>query len=219
MTVRQFLNYYFLKRNWSSSNADYVRNFSKAVEFTKKLRLDLPGFSQDESLSFSKDERDALCDQILDEFYAVRGYKLEDMAFNCWLRSKDLQQHLLERHNLPSTITSGNVFAGNRQLFYESTRSIKYRLADGSPQSPPQFHTWLTLPNFSVIDITFAPSIWFETRFAGQGRPSSEYQKMSWYNHWEIPKEQLFYQPIFLGYDFFNKVSIIPKVIPFRRDK
>lgn len=215
MTVRQILNFYILKRNWSRSNADYVHNFLKAVEFTKKLDLPLPSFRQDENLSFSKEERGELCNQILDEFYFARRFQLEDMALNCWARSKDLQQYLLEQHDLPSTITNGNVFAGSRQLFYESTKSIKYRLVDKLPQSPPRFHTWLTLPNFSVIDITFAPTLWLEFNLAGQRKPMNEHQRISWYDHWEVPREQLFYQPIFLGSDFFTRIKITPKVIPF----
>ena len=213
-----FIKKFLFKRPKCISNydLDYVANFNKAYEYTKELGLELPKFNIDVSLY--KDILDfdkALGHNITVELFEKSNLQLEDLVANCFPMSLQLQSYLGKR-GINSIITSGIVYDTtlNKAIFEEPKETIEYRLSNPSAEiHNPRFHTWITLENLLVVDITLPATLWFTLlklnksieRKNFQGiicvSPETNYQQNSYC-----------YKPLFLGYDYFNKVKITPQL-------
>lgn len=191
-------------------NLDYLTQFDDAIKFTEELGLQRPDFEFEPELDFTPRDRLHLINAILFEVYTKSKHRIEDVALKCFLMSKQLQSYLKSRFDLNSVVTSGYVYSTGVPIYHESKESIKERLINPSHNSPIRFHTWLTLTNHLVLDLTLAPTMWLEQRSAGIEASVENAKKMAWFDYRVLERRFGYYEPIFLGYEYFTKITVNP---------
>jgi hypothetical protein len=184
---------------------NYFNNFKESVEFTQEMGLALPLFEINPDVSY---DVPFLSNYILNELYTHSKFQIEDVAQKCFLLSKHLQSFLKLRCNIPSIITSGCLFENGFQVYGEEKEKIKARLNSKGTFPPVKFHTWLTLKNFDVVDITYQPTLWYYYKIKGQEVNEEEFKKLIWFHSSKESGDSLCYKPMFLGYEYFEKVKI-----------
>lgn len=89
----------YVRQRTPNRKYDYVSEFEKAQNNTKRLKLEMPEFSFDKETKLTKDLKDSLVDLIDDEVFS---YRQEEIAFNCFffaeLANNVIQQNL-KRHS------------------------------------------------------------------------------------------------------------------------
>lgn len=202
-----------MRRSYLKSDFDYRRNFEKAILNTKKLGLELPEIPVFTESKYWKPYIQAMATRSTTEIYDIEGYSFLQLAKNCNLVSKGMQQFLFEEFGQNSTITCGNVYINKRYYYHESSRSIAKRITRGTC-GPIDFHVWLTLDTYEIFDFTLSASMYLNTQLRNAGITEERAKSVMVTD----PDEQDFgmyigYKPLFVGYDFFNKVKVKPMAI------
>ncbi|MDP4208431.1 MAG: hypothetical protein Q8928_06415 [Bacteroidota bacterium] len=188
------------------ADTNYLNNFGEAIKFNQSLGLPIPNFTPKPGLVFDKV---AISNYVLHNLYLLSDLQLEDVAQKCFIYSKQLQDFLKERCNINSIITSGCLFENGFRLFGDEKGNIAERLKSDKVGPPVKFHTWLTLENYDVVDITYPASLWLDLKMHNCETSSDEdYKKLVWYSPLPANSEGLCYKPLFLGYDYFERVKI-----------
>lgn len=212
--IKDILNN-FLNISWNpNKDFDYLENVENAFAFTEKLGLEVPNFNFDRNLVISNEEKQILINSIVDKIYNIDELNIEDVALKCYLMSKEIQSFLYDKFSINSLITNGYTYIRLNKVYrkfnFESKKSINKRLTDKNFNEPIKFHTWLTLINYDIIDVTFLPTFWAIT----DNSCFSSYEEVKKIL-WSSPSQNysgISYKPIFVGYDYFNKVNINPKI-------
>ncbi len=186
-------------------DTDYLVNFKESVEFTKDMGLALPQFEINPDVSY---DVPLLSNYILHELYSHSKLQIEDVVQKCFLLSKQLQNFLKLRCNIPSIITSGSLFENGFQVYGEEKDKIRERLNLNVISPPVKFHTWLTLDNFDVVDITYPATLWYYYKTKDCDVDENEFKKIIWFHPFKDSCENLCYKPLFLGNEYFEKVKI-----------
>jgi hypothetical protein len=196
---------------------DYEQNLENAFSFTAKLGLNTPNFTLCKEKMYSRMEQSEISDAVVSALY-YKNYDLSDVALQCFVWSHKLQLFLKEVYNIESLLTSGFLFQNGYPVFSESKRNIKNRLSNQNICTPVKFHTWLTLDNLMVIDMTYLPSIWFRNLYKGATHMKEEdYQKILWHNPLVLEDRSFCFKPIFVGHEYFEKVHVVPEVVSIVR--
>lgn len=193
-------------------NPEYLLQFEEAKKFTKEMGLECPEFILEPELDFTAEDRLLLINAILYEVYTRSKLRIEDVAMKCFWISRDLQSFLKARFDLNSVVTSGYVHSNGLSFYRESKESIRERLNNPNHNSPIGFHTWLTLTNHLVLDLTMAPTLWIEQMSAGLEASVEDHKKIAWFDYRVTDRKFIYYEPVFLGYEYFNKVTVTPRL-------
>jgi len=195
-----------MKKPITPADTNYLQNFNEAIKFNQSLGLPIPNYTPKPSIVFDKA---AISNYVLHNLYLLSNLQLEDVAQKCFIYSKQLQDFLKIRCNINSIITSGCLFENGFRLFGDEKENIADRLNSNQAGPPVKFHTWLTLENYDVVDITYPASLWLDLKMHNREITSDEdYKKLVWSHPIPRQTEGLCYKPIFLGYDYFEKVKI-----------
>jgi hypothetical protein len=199
-------------------NPEYLSQFDQAISFTREMGLNCPEFILEPELEFNQEDRECLINAILDEVYVKSKLRIEDVAMKCFWMSKDLKDFLKKRFDLNSVVTSGYLHSSGLTIYHESKESIRERLTNPNHNSPIQFHTWVTLTNHLVLDLTLPPTMWFEGASKGIRTNKENAKKMAWFDYRITDKKFAYYEPVFLGYDYFIKANVRPRLQFFFED-
>jgi hypothetical protein len=194
-----------MRKTITTEDKDYLKNFNEAIAFTKELSLPIPEIRQNQSIYYDKV---LLSDYILYELYTNSKFQLENVAQKCFFISKQLQDFFKIRCNIHSVITSGCLFENGFQIYGEEKQKIKERLDSNEIGPPVKFHTWLTLDNYDVVDITYPATIWFDMKIHNCEVNDSDFKKLVWYHPFSDSTENLCYKPLFIGNEYFERVKI-----------
>jgi len=193
-------------------NSNYLTQFDEAIRFTKEMGLECPDFVLEPELDFTPEDRLLLVNAILYEVYTRSKLHIEDVALKCFLMSKELQTYLKTRFDLNSVVTSGYLYSTGVPIYHESKESIRERLINPNHDSPIRFHTWLTLTDHLVLDLTLAPTMYLEKVSAGIEASAENAMKMAWFDYRVSDKKFGCYEPVFLGYEYFTKITVKPRL-------
>lgn len=195
------------KRIWNSKVYNYEYNFCKAISNTKKLGLKPIDDFENEEFRFSLEDREEIINIILHQVYSVEKLQIEDLALKCFLISNQLQIFLRKYFEIDSIITTGNIYINKLQIHYEKYSMLKQRLNNPNFNEQIKFHTWLTLKNLDVIDLTLAPNIWFDHKLSGTELKREDYEKIAWVETKDTNRKGVIYEPKILGYEYLEKIN------------
>jgi hypothetical protein len=193
-------------------NAEYLFQFEQAQIFTKEMGLECPEFVLEPELDFTQRDREDLINAILYEVYTRSKLRVEDLASKCFWKSQELKSFLKERFDLNSVVTSGYLYSSGFTVYHEAKESIRERLTNHCRSDEIKFHTWVTLTNHLVLDLTLPPTMWMEQMAVGIQAPKEDAKKMAWYDYRITPKKICYYEPVFLGYEYFTKINVKPRL-------
>lgn len=201
MQLKHFGNYIF-KRIWNPNTYNYQSNIKKAFKNTEALGLKPCSSFEESSVVYDDGTRQVIINEIITYFYNEKKYNVGDIALKCFWVSQELQAFLKNRFNIVSHITTGNVYGAKLRINYESLTDLKKRLTH-SIQTPIKSHTWLTLENHTIIDLTIPANMYLEFN-----DPNFLY-KVGWVT---IPfdKNSFVYEPLIMGYEYFEKIKVKP---------
>jgi hypothetical protein len=210
--IRQKYNS-IMKRIWSHKVYDYSYNFNQALINTTKLGLaPISGFEIN-SIEFSSEKRQELINVILHKIYTIENMNIEDLALKCFFMSIQLQKFLKDNFEINSVLTTGNVYVNKLQIHYEDYSVLKKRLKNKQFDDPIKFHSWLTLENLDVIDITFAPNVWIDLVMSGAELRREDYEKIAWIQTKEVDKSGAIYEPKILGKEYVERINAPIRVL------
>ncbi len=186
-------------------NVNYRKNFIKAERFTRTLGIEPPNFIYDPSFERTEGEKQEVANALTYYFYEYRKLNLENMAGLCMVRSHEIQDFLRDQFSVNTVITNGNVYDYNyHNTFSESKSAIKKRLFE-KQLTKIGFHTWLTLPNYEVIDVTIGPTMW--AQYDQSLSTEEKYRSIVWTQPL-TDRKPFIYKPQFLGYEYFKQIPI-----------
>ena len=197
----------FSKRIWNPKVYDYEYNFSKAISNTKNLGLKPINNFEIEKFSFSSEERQKIINIILHQIYSVDNLQIEDLALKCFLISNQLQAFLKKHFEIDSVITTGNIYMNRLQIHYEKYSVLKQRLNNPNFKKQIKFHTWLTLKNLDIIDLTLAPNLWLDFKMSGTELKREDYEKITWIEAKNIDRKGAVYEPKIIGYEYIERIN------------
>jgi hypothetical protein len=207
MTLKQNYNL-LVKRIWNPKIYDYEFNFRKAILNSHVLKLNDYSNFEVKNYQIASDEKQKIIDIILYHFYEKKNLEIEDLTLKCFWISNILRDFLKEAFGINSIITTGNVYVNKLRVNYESYSSIRKRLLIADYIAPIKFHTWLTLDNLDVIDLTLAPNMWIDGIKNGSILNRKDYEKIVWNSTKKIDKKGIIYEPKIIGYEYFNKINV-----------
>lgn len=211
-SIRQKYNL-LVKRIWNYKTYDYRYNFGKAIKNSQKIGLnDFDNF-QIKEFQFTQEDKQNIINLILHQIYINQNYRIEDLALKCFIISNDLKDYLNENFGINSVITTGNVYVNKLRMNYEPYSVLIKRLTSKNYNTPIKFHTWLTLENLDIIDLTFAPNLWIDAAMSGTNLNRKDYEKIVWNTTNKIDKNGIIYEPKIIGYEYFEKINIPLKLI------
>ena len=190
---------------------NYIRNFTDAQKYTSNLGLTIPKFNYDPEFELSDKDKKEIRGFFYHYFYERMSFNLEDLAFKCMRRSNEVKSLLKEVFNIDAVLTNGSVYQDYMNLFDEPKSKIEKRLHQECFETIDS-HTWLTLPNYDVIDITIMPTVWVQ--YDRRSETEDNFKGLLWTNL-QIDHKPFLYKPVFLGFEYFEKVKIKPKIHQF----
>ena len=211
-TIRQKYNR-LVKRIWNHKTYDYRFNFEKAINNSRKIGLNKIDNFEIKQFQFTEEYKQDLINLILTQVYTIQNCKIEDLALKCCFVSKDLKDYLKENFGINSVITTGNVYVNKLQINYEPYSKLKKRLSNKNYNAPIKFHTWLTLENLDVIDLTFAPNMWLDAKMCGRNLNREDYEKIGWISINRVDKNGAVYEPKIVGSEYFKRINIPINII------
>ena len=132
----------------------------------------------------------------------------QELAFNCFYFAFKTQEILRNELNIKSLLTLGSYSDKGVKLFYEPLMKLKYRLKNPNYKSNGiNLHGWLTLPDYSVIDVTVLSAILTASNSSGL-----DYRNFLYFNALEQndSNKGYSYHPKLLGVDYLKKVELNP---------
>jgi len=202
-----------VKRIWNPKVYNYSYNFNKALKNTEKLGLAPISDFEINSIEFSFEKKQELINIILHQIYTVEKMNIEDLALKCFFISIQLQKFLKDNFKINSVLTTGNVYVNKLQIHYEEYSFLKERLKSKQFNDPIKFHSWLTLENLDVIDITLAPNMWIDSMISGTELRREDYEKIAWVQTKEVNKNGAVYEPKIVGKEYIERINTPKRVL------
>lgn len=199
------------KRIWNTKIYDYSYNLEKALINTQRLGLKIDCLDF-QSFIFDLVGRENIINTLLYQIYNIDNLRLEDVALKCNIMSKLCQSYLKKTFNINSIITIGNVYVNKSHYYYEPLSILKIRIYNTDINTPFNSHVWLTLENKDILDITFPPNEAFRQIQSGEILNRNDWGKLVWTPTHTIDKRGIVYQPLLLGYEYFEKVNLVPRI-------
>lgn len=190
-------------------NTDYEKNLIQAQRYTDQLGLTPINFTYNPSFEQSTIVKKEVGEFLSQYFYTHKQLNLEHMAGRCMIRSREAQEVLKKHFNIDSIITNGWVCDFNYIDTFQESKSIIEKRLKREYLGTIGFHSWLTLPNYDVIDVTILPYIWF--RDDKKSSTESRYKGTLW-SQPLIERKPFLYKPVFLGYEYFEKVPMVAEL-------
>lgn len=199
-------------RIWNPKIYNYSRNFSKAI--FNSYRLGLTEFDHFEEKDINDELISEMKQNILNQIYAVQKLEIEDLALKCTWVSQALREFILKNYGLNSFVTTGNLYHSKLPINYEGFSTMKRRLRDQDFAPPCRSHTWLTLENLDIVDLTLGPNMAIVKLHLGNEIVRKDYEKLLWMKTRNFDKNGLVYEPKIIGSEYFKKINL-PHTIYF----
>lgn len=195
------------------NSQNYCQLMSQAYTFTKELGLDTSDIIP-QTLPYSPEE---ISLDVMSELLERRKVPIQDLGFNCITRSIEICHYLKERFSITPILTSGNLFRNNEVYFGTTTEDISLLVKNRTNCATAKFHTWLTISNY-LFDFTLMTTEWLIDEKTGEQRyHQRSYCQPICFNFITPPSSFCFrYEPLFLGQNFFQKVTFTPILITIR---
>jgi hypothetical protein len=217
--IPKLIDFYdeYARRTIKDDEYNYQKYLELAFTNTKKVGLEVPSFQFDEIFKVYTTTLDSgkyiVREDILKVIdKSVYAFPMEVLAFNCFSATELAHRTLKKELNIDSLITLGSFSTKGRKLFYESFQKLKYRINHKDYSTPAiNLHAWLTLPDYSIIDLTLVSALKFlkqlsEIPYNNIYFIDSKYQnKTSPYS----------YHPILVGFDYLNKIRLPAPLLYF----
>lgn len=192
----------------------YKSLFSEAIERTVKFRMDLPnedlGAIGKVNTLFGTPEN--IQEAFTHVYKSLGGFDSEEISGGCVKYSMLSKKHFEDYLNTKTVLTVGYIVDKGQEFFKFGEKEIQ-SLIDSQPEKyrRANFHVWLTLPGFEIIDLTY-----LETKRNVMGVPFNQETgfKYVFRNVEELYyKQSLVYCPLLVGEDSLFKMGIVSKVI------
>lgn len=193
----------------NTSEQYYRFNMEAAFAFTKHMGLSIKDINIEKPLIAIE----SIIDCILEEFYIIRGETLIDFTNKCYQKSIEIQSFLLDKMKINSILTTGNVYKNGKQYYHENKDIISSRIKSSNEHPIPRFHTWLTIGDH-IVDFVLKPSEWYAEIKEGKIIKNENLYKVAYRVH-IANNLNPYYEPVFLGIDYFNKVRFKYRIEKF----
>jgi hypothetical protein len=183
-------------RKWS----DYEKEFTSAVERTRKWSMDTPDISIRSKPLLTDDKKSAalnVAQKIASEYTA------EDISQQCFWYTLLVKKLLEDALESPLYYTLGYVKLNRRNVFYTKETDLKKIIDNPVPGGGGMnLHAWLTTPNMEIIDLTFGTTYGIVTRTSSMiGRCC--------FQHYTALDENMVYHPQLVGHDYLKRIGAL----------
>lgn len=199
------------------NSTKYLDQFVNGLRFLAKINKEYrktnPDFSdiRDIILSYKTGEVKLSYDKIREDFlkpfsnfFLAKTGTSNEIANNCHSISHSFRETVEKNYGnaFPLSITIGNVFYKNENIYNLSKSSLKKILNEGvCLDKPLSVHVWLTLDDMTVVDLSI-----ISTLIRRGEVTESEFASLALIWTEENPGD-FWFEPILVDNDFFSKVD------------
>jgi hypothetical protein len=198
----------YSRKRISEKEYNYKYMFEKAIKNTKALGLQTSYFQPNNNFnSYINGSVDTNINTIISK-NILQKFLQEEIRNNCFYFSELAQNLLKTELNIDSILTLGSVEYKGEKVFYESLQKLKFRLNNKNFKTTGiKLHAWLTLPDYSIIDISILSAFKCYKEFSEYDYRQFYYLRTQYQKKGEtyIP-----HFPILVGNDYIHNISLDP---------